>query len=97
MSDNKPPMFGPSAVIDPATCKPRAGKSALHCHLLGQQQGKPLYFDFHTDDVGHTVIMAPTRTGMSVLSDVLVEECKRHGAKLGVVDVGYSYSRTKED
>lgn len=25
--DNKPPMFGPSAVFDPATYEPRSGKS----------------------------------------------------------------------
>jgi hypothetical protein len=28
-NDNKPPMFGPSAMFDPSTHEPRSGKSAL--------------------------------------------------------------------
>ena len=34
--DNKPPMFGPSAVIDLATYEPRSGKSALMAELAGK-------------------------------------------------------------
>jgi len=30
--DNKPPMFAPSFVIDPANHEPRSGKSALMNH-----------------------------------------------------------------
>lgn len=40
-TDNKPPMFGPSAVIDPATYEPRSGKSALMNELMAEFAGKP--------------------------------------------------------
>ena len=48
--DTKPPMFGPSANIDPATYEPRAGKT----------------FWFDPKDNGHTLIFAPTRSGVPV-------------------------------
>ena len=40
-NDNKPPMFGPSAVIDPATYDPRSGKSVLMNELMAELAGKP--------------------------------------------------------
>lgn len=39
-NDNKPPMFGPSAVIDPATYEPHSGKSALMNELMAELAGK---------------------------------------------------------
>lgn len=42
-------------------------------------------------DLGHhTVVIGPTSKGMSALSDTLIEEYKRRGAKLVVMDVGPS-------
>ena len=38
-NDNKPPMFGPSAVIDPATYDPRSGKSVLMNELMAELRG----------------------------------------------------------
>lgn len=35
-NDNKPPMFGPSTVIDPATHEPRSGKSTLMNELTAE-------------------------------------------------------------
>jgi hypothetical protein len=43
-NDNKPPMFGPSAVIDPATYEPRSGKSDLMNELMAELAGKPESF-----------------------------------------------------
>ncbi len=40
-NDNKPPMFGPSAVIDSATYESRSGKSALMNELMAELAGKP--------------------------------------------------------
>lgn len=40
-NDNKPPMFGPTAVIDPSTYEPRSGKSALMNELMAEFAGKP--------------------------------------------------------
>ena len=43
--DIKPPMFGPSALIDQATYEPRSGKSALMNELINELMnelaGKP--------------------------------------------------------
>lgn len=38
--DNKPPMFGPSFVIDPANHEPRSGKSALMDQMIAELAGK---------------------------------------------------------
>lgn len=35
-NDNKPPMFGPSAMFDPSTHEPRSGKSALMNELTAE-------------------------------------------------------------
>lgn len=40
-NDNKPPMFGPTAVIDQAAYEPRSGKSALMNELMVELAGKP--------------------------------------------------------
>jgi len=42
INDNKPPMFGPSAVIDPSPHEPRSGKSALMNELMAEFAGKPV-------------------------------------------------------
>lgn len=81
-NDNKPPIFGPSAMFDPSTHEPRSGKSALMNELMAEFAGKPdalaetiignctttlpMKFKFDPNDNGHTVIFAPTRSGMSV-------------------------------
>ena len=78
--DNKPPMFGPSVVIDPANHEPRSGKSALMSQMVAELAGKanaaetilgnctttiPLKFDFDGADTRHTVVIGPTGKGMS--------------------------------
>lgn len=40
-NENKPPMFGPSAVFDSANHEPRSGKSALMNDLMAELAGKP--------------------------------------------------------
>jgi len=81
-NDNKPPMFGPSAMFDPSTHEPRSGKSVLVNELMAEFAGKPdalaetiignctttlpMKFKFDPKDNGHTFIFAPTRSGMSV-------------------------------
>lgn len=79
MTNNKPPMFGPSAVIDPSTYEPRYGKSALLNEFAGKPDALaetiignctttlPMKFKFDPKDNGHTFIFAPTRSGMSVV------------------------------
>lgn len=77
---NKPPMFGPSFVIDPANHEPRSGKSALTNQMVAGLVGKagvaetiignctttiPVRFDFDDADTGHTAVIGPTCKGMS--------------------------------
>ncbi|NDP40775.1 MAG: hypothetical protein GZ093_18930 [Rhodoferax sp.] len=80
-NDNKPPIFGHTATFDPSTHEPRTGKSAAMGELMAQFANKPEYlqatiisnctttlpmkFKFDPEDNGHTVIFAPTRSGMS--------------------------------
>ena len=97
-NDNKPPLFGPTGVFDPATYEPRSGKTfwmaATDVSLLADKEDAaetvigncttsfPFKFKFDSKDNGHTMIFAPTRTGMSVdysslgLTDAEVAEVK---------------------
>jgi hypothetical protein len=69
--DNKPPMFGPSFVIDPANHEPRSGKSAHLNQMMAETiignctTTIPLKFDFGGADTGHTVVIGPICKGMS--------------------------------
>ncbi len=80
-NDNKPPMFGPSRVFDPAAYEPRSGKTfwmaATDVSSLADKQAAadtligncttsiPLKFD--PKDNGHTLMFGSTREGMSVM------------------------------
>jgi hypothetical protein len=80
-NDNKPPMFGPSGVFDPATYEPRSGKTfwmaATDVSSLADKQAAadtligncttsiPFKFDFDPKDNGHTLMFGTTREGMS--------------------------------
>ena len=75
-NDIKSPMFGPSAVFDPATHESRSGKSALMNELMAKLAGKPdalaatiigncttsipFKFEFAPKDNGHTVMLGST-------------------------------------
>lgn len=64
---NKQPMSGPSDVFDPVTHEPRSGQSALAGTVMGNSTATlPMKFNFDSKDHGHTVIFAPTGTGMPV-------------------------------
>lgn len=78
--DNKPPMFGPSAVFDLANHEPRSGKSVLMNQMVAELAGKanvaetiignctttiPMKFNFHDGEIGHTVVVGPSGKGMS--------------------------------
>lgn len=80
IDDNKPPMFGPSAVFGPANHEPSSGKSALMNQMMAELTGRasvaetitgnctttiPLRFDFDGADPGHTVVIGPTGKSMS--------------------------------
>lgn len=80
-NDNKPPMFGPSGVFDPATYEPRSGKSFWMAGtdvsslanksveaetLIGNcTTSIPFKFEFDPKDNGHYLMFGSTREGMS--------------------------------
>lgn len=80
-NDNKPPMFGPSGVFDPATYEPRSGKTfwmaATDVSSLANKRVEaetfigdcttniPFKFEFDPKDNGHYLIFGSTRLGMS--------------------------------
>ena len=84
---NKPPMFGPSGVFDPATYEPRSDKTfwmaATDVSSLADKQvaadtligncttSIPFKFEFDPKDNGHTLMFGSTRDGMSARPSVL--------------------------
>lgn len=80
-NDNRPPMFGPSGVFDPATYEPRSGKTfwvaATDVSSLANKEPAadtltgncttsiPLKFAFDPKDNGHYLMFGSTREGMS--------------------------------
>lgn len=111
-NENKPPMFGTSAMFDPTTHEARSGKSALMNTLMSDLAGKPealaqtiignctttipMKFDLHDGEVANTAVFGPTGKGMSAISDAMIEEYKRRGATTAVVDKGPSLSQAGE-
>ncbi|HXG72352.1 MAG TPA: hypothetical protein VNJ04_17240 [Gemmatimonadaceae bacterium] len=108
-SDNKPPMFGPSDVFDPASHVPRSGKAfwmaATDVSSLTDKEGAaetiigncttslPFKFEFDPKDSGHTLMFGSTRNGMSALSEELQDQYVRAGGTLHVVDKGKTSGR----
>jgi hypothetical protein len=80
-TDSTPPIFGPSAVIDPATYTPRSGKTFVLQEALRRfppstpltaevvlgncTTSLPFKFEFDPKDNGHTLMLGTTREGMS--------------------------------
>lgn len=108
-NDHKPPMFGPSAVLDPATYEPRSGKSVLMNELIAELAGKPealaativgnctttlpMKFKFDSNDNGHTVIFGSTRNGMSAMLDTVQNQYAEAGGTVKVFDKGPTTER----
>lgn len=89
-TDNKPPMFGPSGIIDPATYEPRSGRTvwmtttdvsslavkdgAAHTIIGNCTTSLPFDFQFDSKDNGHGVMLSTTREGMSGMLPVTAHE-----------------------
>lgn len=79
-NDNKPPMFGPTVVFDPANYEPRSGKTpwmyATYATvvnngietqaLIGNCTTRiPFKLDFGPNDIGHTFVLGTARGARS--------------------------------
>lgn len=42
--------------------------------LLRTSRGTPFRFDIHNGDIGHTLIIGPTKRGKSIIEDVTAED-----------------------
>lgn len=107
-NENKPPMFGPSTMFNPATHEPRAGKSFCiaesdvtsladnavdACTIIGNCTTTiPMKFDFHDDEIGHAVVFGPSGKGMSAPLEMFQDQYQKRDGKLAVVDIGTSSS-----
>lgn len=83
-NDSKPPMYGPSGMLDPATHKPRSGKTfwmaATDVSSPGDNEAAadtvvgncttsiPFEFEFDPKDDGHYLMFGSTREGMSAMT-----------------------------
>ncbi|NDP41064.1 MAG: hypothetical protein GZ093_20495 [Rhodoferax sp.] len=81
-NDNKPPIFGATAMFDPSTHEPRTSKSALMGDLMAEFADKPesfqatiinncttslpMKFKFDPKDNGHSFVFGSTRSGKGV-------------------------------
>ncbi|OQW86283.1 MAG: hypothetical protein BWK72_18085 [Rhodoferax ferrireducens] len=98
-TENKPPMFGPSAMLDPSTHEPRPGKSALMNELMADTiignctTTLPMKFKFDPKDNGHTVMLGTTRNGMSAMFEGLQDQYAKAGGAVQVVDKGPTAER----
>jgi hypothetical protein len=106
-NDNKPPMFGTFAVIDPATYEPRSGKSALMNELMAELAGKPkslagtiignctttLIFRGYSKDNAHTLVFGSARNGMSAMFDTVQDQYVEAGGPAKVIDKGPTTDR----
>jgi len=54
--------------------------------LLHTQSGTPYFFNFHVDDVGHTILIGPTGSGKTALLNFLCAQSRKFGGKLFYFD-----------
>lgn len=82
-NDNKPPMFGATAMFDPSTHEPRTSKSALMGDLMAEFADKPesfqatiinncttslpMKFKFDPKDNGHSLSEKMKKNGKGAL------------------------------
>ncbi len=65
------------------------GSPAL-CMMLGRD-GQTLHFNFHENDVGHSIVVGPTGTGKSYFIALVAAQFARYkGAKVFIFDKDYS-------
>lgn len=50
----------------------------------------PFYFNFHSGDLGHTLVVGPSRTGKSVVMNFLISQYRKYGAKVFIFDKDFS-------
>ncbi len=73
------------AALSPFYTFPAGRKSGNHwgeaVTLLKTRAGSSFWFNFHADDVGHTLIIGPTGAGKTVLQNFLQAQLEKTGAK----------------
>lgn len=68
----------------------QVGKACDALTVLPTDFLTPFYFSFHSGDLGHTLVVGPSRTGKSVLLNFLISQYRKYGAKVFIFDKDYS-------
>lgn len=50
----------------------------------------PFYFNFHSGDLGHTLVVGPSRTGKSVLLNFLISQFRKYNSQVFIFDKDFS-------
>lgn len=67
------------------TGRPCAALTVLSTDFL-----TPFYFNFHAGDLGHTLVVGPSRTGKSIVMNFLISQYRKYGAKVFIFDKDFS-------
>lgn len=68
----------------------QTGKAASALTVLPTDFLTPFYFNFHAGDLGHTLVVGPSRTGKSVILNFLISQYRKYGAKIFIFDKDFS-------
>ncbi len=68
----------------------QVGKECAALTVLSTDFLTPFYFNFHAGDLGHTLIVGPSRTGKSVLMNFLISQFRKYGSKVFIFDKDFS-------
>lgn len=50
----------------------------------------PFYFNFHAGDLGHTLVVGPSRTGKSVVMNFLISQFRKYRSRIFIFDKDFS-------
>ena len=59
--------------------------------LFTTRHKAPYYFNFHVGEIGHTLIIGPTRMGKSFLCNYLLGQSSKYKPCISIIDLGGSY------
>lgn len=68
----------------------QTGKRCAALTVLPTDFLTPFYFNFHAGDLGHTLVVGPSRTGKSVLMNFLLSQARKYRSKIFIFDKDFS-------
>lgn len=68
----------------------QTGRQCDALTVLSTDFRTPFYFNFHAGDLGHTLVVGPSRTGKSVIMNFLISQFRKYSAKVFIFDKDFS-------